>query len=110
MAFPTKRCMLVYRYCTYCALEVSELDNSNVSDEGIFIKGSEKEEGSGGGRIQRKRLVVRAAAWGHPRDGSKSFDVTDVVQKMIDDGTGDRLFLDAKTMRPSDLFGDPWVA
>eukprot|EP00505_MAST-04D_sp_SCG-Rhode-Island_P003871 Stramenopile-MAST_4_protein_3871 len=108
MAFPTKRCMLVYRYCTYCALEVSELNNSNVSDEGIFVKGSEKEEGSGGGRIQRKRLVVRAAAWGHPRDGSKSFDVTDVVQKMIDDGTGDRLFLDAKTMRPSDLFGDPY--
>ena len=100
--------MLVYRYCTYCALETTVADYTTESDEGVYIQAKADDPNSGGGRIKRKRLVIRAAAWGHPRDGSKSFDVTDVLQRMVDEGTGDSLVLSAKKIDPLELFGDPY--
>ena len=79
MGFPTKRVKLVYRYCTYCQLDIGEL-TYNDSDEGIYCEAKEDDPNSAGGLIKRLRLVIRAAAWGHPRDGAKSIDVTDKIQ------------------------------
>ena len=50
MAFPTKRCMLVYRYCTYCALETTVADYTTESDEGVYIQAKADDPNSGGGR------------------------------------------------------------
>ena len=107
MGFPTKRVKLVYRYCTYCQLDIGEL-TYNDSDEGIYCEAKEDDPNSAGGLIKRLRLVIRAAAWGHPRDGAKSIDVTDKVQKMVDEGTGDSLIINAKKFKPLKTFGDPY--
>eukprot|EP00943_MAST-04B_sp_MAST-4B-sp1_P003621 g3621.t1 len=107
MGFPTKRCKMVYRYCTYCQLDIGELTYDD-SDEGIYMDAKPGDSTSAGGLIKRLRLVIRAAAWGHPRDGAKSVDVTDILQKMVDDGTGDSLIINSKTFKPLDVLGDPY--
>ena len=107
MGFPTKRCRLVYRYCTYCQLEIGQATYED-GDEGIYIPVKKNDIAPGEASIKRLRLVIRAAAWGHPRDGAKSFDVTDILQKIVDDGTGDSLEISAKKFKPLDVFGDPF--
>ena len=104
MGFPTKRCRLVYRYCTYCELEIGQATYED-GDEGIYIR--EKK------MIFRRRSKYKTftsgdscCCLGSSRDGAKSFDVTDILQKIVDDGTGDSLVISAKKFKPLDLFGD----